>query len=68
MLAIEVVNTRRHFARSPFTDRLFEQALVVGKVEVDHWSKQLSALGYQLSAISRTPLFKNRKRQLKADS
>jgi hypothetical protein len=53
------VNPRRDFTRSPFSDRLLEQTLVVGEVEVDQRQLpasgfQFPASGFQLSATSKT--------------
>jgi hypothetical protein len=50
MLAIEVVNARRDFTRGPFTDRLLEQTLVVGQIEINQ--RQLPASSFQLPASS----------------
>ena len=40
VLAIEVADARRDLARAPFADRLLEQALFVGQVEIDHGNRE----------------------------
>ena len=36
VLAIELADVRRDLARGPFADRLLEQALFVGQIEINH--------------------------------
>jgi hypothetical protein len=36
MLAVEIVDARRNLARAPFADRLLEQALFFGEIEIQH--------------------------------
>ena len=43
VLPVEIVNAWGDFARGPFADRLLEQALLVGQVEVDHLLNSRSA-------------------------